>query len=237
MITDQQGLAIVNQVAAERPDLLQKNINSSCFEFTQIVLSRLPAEWGHIGKTAGEGQYTPPNFVPSNMTSWDGKTYFITGMSHDAIFDKVNFKQVDILGRGNDSATPIFNPDGSQMTALPQWGVIDPSFYRPNNPWVQRSGTVPVPIPPTVPVVPGREEALDEMNWLDAYYKSPEGLQRPNGLSLNGKPDFEGIAAWYLDVYQKERIKGRNRADARATYVNDIRHSDEWKQKHPGETP
>ena len=84
---------------------------------------------------------------------------------------------------------------------------------------------------------PGREEALDEMNWLDGYYASPEGLQRPNGLSLAGKPDFEGIAAWYLDVYQRERMKGKNRADARAVYVNDIRHSAEWRIKHPGENP
>lgn len=101
------------------------------------------------------------------------------------------------------------------------------------------SGGLPhPPQPPTpTPVVPGREEALDEMNYLDAYYKSPEGLQRENGLSLAGKPDFLGIAAWYLDVYQQARIHGKTREEARAAYVSDIRHSDEWKQKHPGETP
>lgn len=100
------------------------------------------------------------------------------------------------------------------------------------------NGTTPIPPqPPTTVVVPGREEALDEMHWLDAYYAAPEGLQRPNGLSLNGKPDFEGIAAWYLDVYQQERMKGKSRADARAAYVNQIRHSEEWITKHPGETP
>lgn len=94
------------------------------------------------------------------------------------------------------------------------------------------------PVPPQPPVLPpGREEALDEMKWLDAYYASPEGLQRPNGLSLNGKPDFEGIAAWYLDVYQRDRMAGKNRADSRADYVSQIRHSEEWRLKHPGETP
>ena len=95
----------------------------------------------------------------------------------------------------------------------------------------------PPHICPPVPVVPNRDEALDELNWLDAYYSAPDGLQRSNGLSLNGKPDFLGIAAWYLDVYQRERINGKSRADARAVYVSDIRHSDEWKTKHPGETP
>jgi hypothetical protein len=92
------------------------------------------------------------------------------------------------------------------------------------------------PPPPSVPPPP-RDEALDELNALDAYYKAHEGLQRPQGLSLNGVPDFEGVAAWYLDVYQRARMAGQSRADARAAYISDIRHSNEWKQKHPGETP
>jgi hypothetical protein len=29
---------------------------------------------------------------------------------------------------------------------------------------------------------------------LHAYYAAPEGLQRPNGLSIDGAPDFPGIA-------------------------------------------
>ena len=94
-------------------------------------------------------------------------------------------------------------------------------------------GTAPAPAQPP----PGREEALDELNYLDHYYAAPEGLQRANGLSLNGKPDFEGIAAWYLDVYQVQRMSGKSRADARAAYVSQIRHSQEWQAKHPGETP
>jgi hypothetical protein len=91
---------------------------------------------------------------------------------------------------------------------------------------------VPVP-PPVVPVVPGRDEALDEINWLDNFYKAPDGLQRPDGLSLHGKPDFLGIAAWYLDVYQQARVNGKSRTEARAAYVNQIKGSDEWKAKHP----
>lgn len=121
-------------------------------------------------------------------------------------------------------------------------------FPDPNGPgaWVKpltlaqidAGGGAPTPIPvPVCPQPPSRDEALDEMRALDAYYQAPEGLQRPNGLSLDGKPDFEGIAAWYLDVYQRARMAGKSRLEARAAYVSDIRHSDEWKQKHPGETP
>lgn len=103
--------------------------------------------------------------------------------------------------------------------------------------WVagQSSGTGPIPAPqppPQATVPPGREEALDELKWLDAYYASPEGLQRPHGLSLGGEPDFEGIAAWYLDVYQVARMQMKSRAESRAAVVAAIQQTDEWKLKH-----
>jgi hypothetical protein len=127
-----------------------------------------------------------------------------------------------IIGAGGASPRPgciIFNTkiEGSGAN-------VDPS---------STPKTKPAPPPVAVPVVPGREEALDELTWLDNFYKAPDGLQRPNGLSLDGKPDFLGIAAWYLDVYQRERVNGKSRAEARAAYVNQIKGSDEWKAKHP----
>lgn len=107
--------------------------------------------------------------------------------------------------------------------------------------WISTASSVPGPTPPPTALPPGREEALDELNWLHAYYKAPEGLQRPDGLwrpdTVPPGPDFEGISAWYLDVYQRERMAGRSRADARAAYVAQIRRSAEWQAKHPGVTP
>jgi hypothetical protein len=109
------------------------------------------------------------------------------------------------------------------------------------------NGGVPHPVPPPQPFPPpftiDRGEFIDEGFFLHGYYAAPEGLQRAEGLWKptpkypNGAPDFEGIGAWLFDVYLSERMKGKSRADARAAYVKQIRSSDEWRGKHPGETP
>jgi hypothetical protein len=116
-----------------------------------------------------------------------------------------------------------------------------PSWDRIDQPgpgaWVDPDAA---PVPPTPPIStqpPSLDEALNELQFLDGFYAAPEGLQRPTGLSLNGKPDFEGIVTWYLGIYQRERIATKSRADARAAYVSAIRHTPEWRHKHPGETP
>jgi len=116
------------------------------------------------------------------------------------------------------------------------WGDATQATIDSGNPggWI-KTGIVAPPAPAAQP--PGREEALNELNWLDAYYASPEGLQRPQGLSLNGKPDFEGIAAWFIEIYQRERMAGKSPAGARIAYVTQIRQSAEWLARHPGETP
>ena len=59
------------------------------------------------------------------------------------------------------------------------------------------------------PLTFDRSDFLAAMNRLDAFYKAPEGLQRPNGLSVAGRPDFLGIAAWIFDVYLTCRSAGR----------------------------
>lgn len=158
------------------------------------------------------------------------------GSPTDLSMDAINYlcEAADSAGRTPDGLPcAVIDVIGGAGGSNPQpaWSPFTTSVEG-SGAFVKPGGTTPAPQPPTV-TVPGREEALDELNWLDRYYAAPEGLQRPNGLSLNGKPDFEGIAAWYLDVYQQERIKGKSRADARAVYVSQIRASDEWKQKHP----
>ena len=80
-----------------------------------------------------------------------------------------------------------------------------------------------------------REEMVAMVEWLDDFYRSKEGLQRPAGLwraDLN-KPDAEAIGVWVLDVYLQSRLAGKSDAEARQAVVDQIKSTDEWRQKHP----
>jgi hypothetical protein len=80
-----------------------------------------------------------------------------------------------------------------------------------------------------------REELVAAVQWLDDFYRAPEGLQRPDGLWRADlkKTDAEAIGVWVLDVYLQSRIGGASDAEARKTVEDAIRGSDEWKLKHP----
>lgn len=77
-----------------------------------------------------------------------------------------------------------------------------------------------------------REEFLDVLNRLDRFYSAPEGLQRPNGLSISGGPDFLGIATWIFDIYLAERLNGISPNGAWTVTENAIRATNEWRSKH-----
>lgn len=77
-----------------------------------------------------------------------------------------------------------------------------------------------------------RDEFLDVLNRLDRFYAAPEGLQRPNGLSISGGPDFLGIATWIFDIYLAERLNGISPTGAWTVTENAIRNTNEWRTKH-----
>jgi hypothetical protein len=77
-----------------------------------------------------------------------------------------------------------------------------------------------------------RSEFLNVLEKLDAFYSAPEGLRRPNGLSIAGGPDFLGIATWVFDIYLSERLRGTSPAAAWTLVVNAISNTDEWRSKH-----
>lgn len=70
------------------------------------------------------------------------------------------------------------------------------------------------------------------MTWLNDFYKSADGLQRPEGLWIGGHPDVEGLSVWVFDVYLRHRLKGEPEEQARQAVADAIKQSDEWRTKH-----
>lgn len=147
IISRGSALSLVRDIANNNPVLVSVNTGATCHEFTKLVLkelARLGFEgWGHIGKTAGEGQYRPPDWKFPHVVGADGRSYRLTGVSHDAIFHLPTNTQVDILGNANDGPEPF----GS--AAQPVWNEIAREHYRPNNPWFSFNTEVVTPVEPT----------------------------------------------------------------------------------------
>lgn len=71
------------------------------------------------------------------------------------------------------------------------------------------------------------------MQWLHGFYQSRDGLRRPEGLWIDGHPDYEGVSVWVFDVYIRRRLQGDAEEQARAAVEAAIKESQEWKTKHP----
>jgi hypothetical protein len=71
------------------------------------------------------------------------------------------------------------------------------------------------------------------IEWLHNFYKAPDGLQRPEGLWIDGHPDYTGISTWILGVYMSSRLRGQTDAQAKQAIQDAIRQSEEWRAKHP----
>jgi hypothetical protein len=82
-----------------------------------------------------------------------------------------------------------------------------------------------------------REEMVGAVAFVDDLYRSPDGLQRPDGLYIADakRVDAEAIGTWVLDVYLQSRIAGKSDAEARQSIAAAIKGSDEWRRKHPGQ--
>lgn len=108
----------------------------------------------------------------------------------------------------------------AHITQSEEWRTMNPG----------RAPAAPLPVGNTLPF--DRGELLAVMERLDRFYSAPEGLQRPNGLSLNGQPDFLGIAAWVVDVYLGARLGGLTPDAAWQRVVSQIQTTEEWRSKH-----
>jgi hypothetical protein len=70
------------------------------------------------------------------------------------------------------------------------------------------------------------------IQWLHEFYRSPDGLQRSEGLWIDGHPDYEGIGYWIFGVYLRDRLQGKSESEARRAVEDGIRQSEEWHLKH-----
>ena len=82
-----------------------------------------------------------------------------------------------------------------------------------------------------------RADMLLAMERLHAFYMSRMGLNRPQGLSINGRPDFLGIAQWIFDIYLPARSAGFSQVGAFDIVVAAITRTDEWRTEEPGRAP
>ena len=76
------------------------------------------------------------------------------------------------------------------------------------------------------------DEIQRTMEWLNDFYKSADGLKRPEGLWIHEHPDWEGLSVWVFSVYLPHRLRGENEDQARQAVVDTIKQSEEWQLKH-----
>jgi hypothetical protein len=121
---------------------------------------------------------------------------------------------------GGFSAEGAFDIVVASITRSDEWRQKNPG----------RPPLTPASFSPTIGF--NLDEFLDALNRLDRFYASVDGLQRTDGLSISGGPDFLGIAAWIFDVYLNERLSGASAEAAWVLTENAIRATDEWRAKH-----
>jgi hypothetical protein len=118
------------------------------------------------------------------------------------------------------SAEGAFDVVTAAITQTEEWGQKNPG----------RTPLTPATFRPVISF--SRDEFLDVLMRLDRFYAAPDGLQRAEGLSIAGGPDFLGIATWVFDSYLNERLRGASANAAWLLTENAIRTTDEWVRKH-----
>jgi hypothetical protein len=116
-----------------------------------------------------------------------------------------------------------FGPSNNDVLAMTSIYNLPPRVFRTYN-LVPRRFTI------------SRSEAVAAMAAINGYYLAPQGLARSNGLSLGGRPDFLGLAAWFFDVYVNTRFAGYQEVEARYNVMANITRTDEWRTRHPGQS-
>lgn len=204
-----------NEVNRQWPQWLQRNRVSDVFKFTQALVARLKAagyKVSYVGKTRGEGQYTPFDWTPKVING-----FTITGISHDALW--IEGKQYDCVGQANDEEHEIFYPDGRHMEAKPDGSEVPSKYWRSNNPPVDLAGNVtfepPIIVQPPKKQYPGDHVGTKCMEQLFADY------------ATKGEAPNAGMGVWVWRVAWQVAQEGLSPEEA----VDNQRNSERgWKK-------
>ncbi|HTV00648.1 MAG TPA: M12 family metallopeptidase [Luteitalea sp.] len=117
------------------------------------------------------------------------------------------------------SENDAFARVGALITHSAEWRAIHP-------------GRAPLPVANVFTTFqPDQGEFMATMYRLSEFYRAE--LKRPQGLVIDGRPDFSGVATWIVHVYLNARLEGVGVEEAWQQVVSLIRDSDEWHSSHP----
>lgn len=174
-------------------------------KIAETAAARHPGEgWGW--KKAGEGR--PPSkdaiannkLMPGHLLAWDcfnGATRSPVQGDSEIVDDQVFI-----------AVQPV-----DHLAGLPASPVVLKAPHPGPPPSSQPPQPTSRPAPASRAALPGREEFLAALHWLDTLYRTQLG--RPGA-------DFEGIAAHIFDTYLNERLRGATVLDARTRVVQQI---------------
>lgn len=129
-----------------QPELKRLNTRASCFALLQDALRRAGRDWAFIGKTRdmdGEGKYTPPGFLPREMTCIrpDGQSQLVTisAVSMDAAWYVPAMRQVKVIvNSGDGEVGGAGKPARLDSYNIPRIGEDGQVQYRWHNPPVDQ---------------------------------------------------------------------------------------------------
>ncbi len=179
-----------------------------------------------IGNVAGNARFAFDKFTFPPVGPYDfgsimhyGANFFALDLSRPTIIPKPQYQsEAAQMGRAQTAS----DNDHNHMALLYNSQMRDSTIRTPTEPRRTRFD---------------RADMLLAMERLHGFYMSRMGLNRPQGLSIGGRPDFLGIAQWIFDIYLPARSAGFSTTGAFDIVVATITRTDEWRQKNPTRTP
>jgi len=220
-------------------DVAVMNVDGACFN-ERVLLHELGHAFGliHEHQRVDRDEHVevhPENAYPEYVYAFD-RLATSRPLSAYELRSMMHYTWTDFSANGKPTIVPRpqYGDEGTWMgSALrPLAGDRQALAAIYNLPPAPRTDDPPVPVP--APAF-SRADILRAMEDLDAVYV--EELGRPAGLSINGKPDFLGIAAWIFDVYLSGRASGYTQGESFYIVRAAVSQTEEWRLRNPGRAP